>query len=73
MPNSSVDIEELNGSALGTKEYWEKSYEAEIRNYDSNGDVGEVWFDEDSQLRVIKWMLANNVPSSAAVIDLGNW
>lgn len=31
------NIEELEGSELGTKEYWEKSYELEIKNYVSHG------------------------------------
>ncbi|KXJ70957.1 hypothetical protein RP20_CCG021926 [Aedes albopictus] len=49
-------IEELESSELGTKDYWEVSYETEIRNYRDHGDVGEVWFDEDSQLRIIRWI-----------------
>lgn len=64
-------IEELEGSELGTKDYWEKSYNCEINNYKSHGDVGEVWFDEDSQIRVINWMLKNDIPSESKIIDLG--
>lgn len=64
-------IEELDGSELGTKEYWDKSYTSEIRNYKSHGDVGEVWFDEDSQIRVINWMLKNEIPADSKIIDLG--
>lgn len=67
----SSNIEELGGSELGTKDYWEKSYASEIRNYKSHGDVGEVWFDEDSQLRVINWMLRNDIASDVSIIDLG--
>lgn len=65
-------IEELEGSELGTKEYWDKSYNTEISNYKSHGDVGEVWFDEDSQIRVINWMLKNDIPADSRIIDLGN-
>lgn len=66
------NIEELDGSELGTKVYWDKSYGMEIENYKSHGDVGEVWFDEDSQIRVIDWMLKNDIPTASEIIDLGN-
>jgi hypothetical protein len=36
-------IDELNGSELGTIQYWEKNYEMEIKNYVSFKDPGEVW------------------------------
>lgn len=65
------EIEELNGSQLGTKEYWDKSYTNEIKNYKSHGDVGEIWFDEDSQFRVINWMVKNDVAGDSRIIDLG--
>lgn len=63
--------EELGGSELGTKEFWEKAYSNEITNYKSHGDVGEVWFDEDSQFRVITWMIRNDVNPESKIIDLG--
>ncbi|XP_034480083.1 EEF1A lysine methyltransferase 2-like [Drosophila innubila] len=64
---------ELEGSELGTKEYWETSYTREIRNYKSHGDVGEIWFDEDSQQRIVNWLLKQESidKQSARVIDLG--
>lgn len=70
---SQAPIEELDGSQLGTKEYWDKSYVNEIKNYKSFGDVGEIWFDEDSQIRVISWMLKNDIPSESKIIDLGKF
>lgn len=69
---SDGKIEELDGSELGTKDYWDQSYDTEIENYKSHGDVGEVWFDEDSQIRVINWMLKNDIPTDSEIIDLGN-
>lgn len=65
--------EELGGCELGTKEYWENSYLNEIRNYKTHGDVGEVWFDEDSQFRVITWMSKNDIKSESKIIDLGGY
>ncbi|EDW76663.1 uncharacterized protein Dwil_GK15575 [Drosophila willistoni] len=63
---------ELNGSELGTKDYWEKSYTREIKNYKSHGDVGEIWFDEDSQIRIVDWLMEQDqVEQSARVLDLG--
>ncbi|EDW00602.1 EEF1A lysine methyltransferase 2 [Drosophila grimshawi] len=65
---------ELEGSELGTKAYWETSYEREIKNYKSHGDVGEIWFDEDSQQRIVDWLLKQQQTlhkQSARVLDLG--
>lgn len=63
---------ELNPSQLGTKEYWDESYTTEIKNYLSYGDPGDVWFDESSQFRVIKWMNASpDITKNDSIIDLG--
>lgn len=68
---SNNEVDELDGSELGTKDYWDKSYDTEIANYKSHGDVGEVWFDEDSQIRVINWMLKHDIPDDHQIIDMG--
>lgn len=63
---------ELLPSELGTKEYWDSSYETEIKNFNSHGDCGEIWFDESSQFRVIKWMSqCDEIQSSDSILDLG--
>jgi hypothetical protein len=63
---------ELSPSHLGTKDYWDESYTTEIKNYISHGDVGDVWFDESSQFRVIKWMNHSaDISTSDSIIDLG--
>ncbi|XP_035775643.1 EEF1A lysine methyltransferase 2-like [Anopheles albimanus] len=69
----SEKVEELEGSELGTKDYWESSYTREINNYRDHGDVGEVWFDEDSQNRIITWLarLEDEIKAEDAIIDLG--
>lgn len=67
-----MSVEELNGSELGTKDYWEQAYEREIKNYKNHGDVGEIWFDEDSQIRVINWIMKQDeLADDIAIIDLG--
>lgn len=73
MSNDAGVDEELLGCELGTKDFWEKSYSNEITNYKSHGDVGEVWFDEDSQFRVITWMIKNDIKSESKIIDLGSY
>uniref|UniRef100_A0A336LGD4 Protein-lysine N-methyltransferase CSON008894 n=1 Tax=Culicoides sonorensis TaxID=179676 RepID=A0A336LGD4_CULSO len=66
-------VEELNSSELGTKEYWDKSYDVEINNYKNHGDVGEIWFDEDSQNRILKWIFKNeNIQKTDRILDLGS-
>lgn len=39
----SESINELDSSELGTKDYWDKSYKTEIKNYKSHG---KWWYDE---------------------------
>lgn len=66
------DTSELNPCELGTKDYWDKSYSTEIKNYLSHGDTGEVWFDESSQFRVIKWISSSpEIKKDDSIIDLG--
>uniref|UniRef100_A0A182M0T4 Protein-lysine N-methyltransferase n=1 Tax=Anopheles culicifacies TaxID=139723 RepID=A0A182M0T4_9DIPT len=69
----SDQIEELEGSELGTKDFWEASYTREIENYRDHGDVGEVWFDEDSQNRIITWIARqeDEIKANDPIIDLG--
>lgn len=66
-----MSVEELNGSELGTRDYWEQAYKTEINNYRTHGDVGEIWFDEDSQLRVINWIMKQDLKDDIRIIDLG--
>lgn len=65
---------DLESSELGTKEYWDDSYLKEIKNYNSHGDPGEVWFDESSQFRVINWLQKKNsaIDKNDSILDLGN-
>ncbi|XP_012287836.1 EEF1A lysine methyltransferase 2 [Orussus abietinus] len=64
---------ELNPSVLGTQEYWEKTYSVEIDNFKSHGDVGEIWFGEDSALRIIRWVSSSPeiLQTSDKIIDVG--
>lgn len=43
-----------------------------MENYKNSGDVGEIWFDEDSQLRIIEWILkTDTIQNNNKIIDLG--
>ncbi|XP_067613176.1 EEF1A lysine methyltransferase 2 [Eurosta solidaginis] len=67
-----MSVEELNCSELGTKDYWDKSYAREIKNYKNFGDVGEIWFDEDSHIRVINWLLQQDyISNDVTIADMG--
>nr|CAD7445500.1 unnamed protein product [Timema bartmani] len=70
MSDNSDD--DLQSSELGTREFWEDTYALEIGNFQDHGDVGEVWFGEDSSLRVTRWLSScDDVLKDDAIIDLG--
>ncbi|TRY55381.1 hypothetical protein DNTS_034403 [Danionella cerebrum] len=48
LPQSENDFA---SSKLGTKEYWEDAYARELQVYKDIGDVGEIWFGEESMKR----------------------
>ncbi|KAL0964482.1 hypothetical protein UPYG_G00324430 [Umbra pygmaea] len=58
-------------SKLGTKEYWNDAYRRELQTFKDIGDVGEIWFGEESMNRVLRWMEKENVPGDAAILDIG--
>ncbi|XP_028324937.1 EEF1A lysine methyltransferase 2 [Gouania willdenowi] len=58
-------------SKLGTKEYWEDTYQRELDTFKDVGDVGEIWFGEESMSRVLRWMDKEKIPHSAAILDIG--
>ncbi|KAI8059327.1 S-adenosyl-L-methionine-dependent methyltransferase [Gongronella butleri] len=63
---------DFEASALGTKAYWDQVYDRENTNFSELGDIGEVWFGEDSAERMVDWVLSqDDVTSSTAVLDLG--
>lgn len=63
--------EELDGSELGTKEFWDKRYTMDLKNYKSHGDFGDIWFDE-SQDRIINWIKGQpSILKDARIIDIG--
>lgn len=64
--------EELNESELGTQDYWDSRYKTEINNFQDHGDVGEIWFGEESMDRVCRWIFKNSeITTNDKIIDLG--
>lgn len=64
--------EELEGSELGTKDYWDARYDMEVNNYKSHGDCGEIWFEESSQDRIIRAIAQKlEIAEDARIIDIG--
>ncbi|XP_053489801.1 EEF1A lysine methyltransferase 2 isoform X1 [Ictalurus furcatus] len=50
---------------------WDNTYSRELQTYRDIGDVGEIWFGEESMNRVIWWMEKQNTPENAAILDIG--
>ncbi|XP_037091565.1 EEF1A lysine methyltransferase 2-like [Pollicipes pollicipes] len=64
--------EELVGSELGTKEFWDATYSLEIDNFKSHKDVGEVWFGEDCMDRVIRYIEnSSEIAKTSSILDIG--
>uniref|UniRef100_K1PTM8 Methyltransferase-like protein 10 n=1 Tax=Magallana gigas TaxID=29159 RepID=K1PTM8_MAGGI len=52
--------------------HWDQAYDREIKSFNDVGDVGEIWFGEDSQERVLDWLEDyGGVVTEDPVIDLG--
>lgn len=63
-------IERLT-SKLGTKEYWDELYTEEINQFKNNNDlVGDVWFGEQTQNKIIDY-IKNNISKDKLILDLG--
>ncbi|GMH38423.1 hypothetical protein BSKO_06307 [Bryopsis sp. KO-2023] len=66
----------MEGSRLGSKDYWEEAYCEEIKNLDDFGDEGEVWFGEDVLETMVEFTedavrSSFQDPTSASFIDIG--
>jgi len=60
----------LDPSKLGTKEYWDKTYADELKNYEESGDEGSVWFGRAAENRIVRFV-TDNVAKGSPIIDLG--
>ncbi|KAK7072156.1 Methyltransferase-like protein 10 [Halocaridina rubra] len=63
---------ELPSSELGTIEYWDMTYKRDVMNFKSHGDLGEIWFGEESMERILNWMLkSEEITPEGSVLDVG--
>eukprot|EP01137_Pigoraptor_chileana_P014566 Opistho-2@69342 len=58
-------------SVLGTKEYWDKVYKRELKNFEEHGDVGEVWFGIDAVEKVVDWLVDEGIDRELSILDVG--
>ncbi|KAK9469291.1 methyltransferase domain-containing protein [Lipomyces arxii] len=65
------EVEKLNSSKLGTKQYWDDFYAVEQKNFSDNSeDEGEVWFsDADAEDKVVKFLIDHTASSAEYVSD----
>ncbi|KAK6994757.1 protein-lysine N-methyltransferase mettl10 [Biomphalaria glabrata] len=64
-------LADFNSSALGTQEYWDEAYSRELKNYNEVGDVGEIWFGEEAQDRMVNWLVKSGRSLSDHILDIG--
>ncbi|XP_053926990.1 EEF1A lysine methyltransferase 2 isoform X2 [Cuculus canorus] len=63
--------EPFGPSALGTQAHWDAAYERELQTFKDIGDAGEIWFGEESMVRIIRWLEKQKVPLDCSVLDIG--
>ena len=50
---------------------WNRVYSEELNNFEDSGNVGEPWYGEKSETRIVKWMRDNKVDSTSRIVDMG--
>uniref|UniRef100_A0A0V0JCE0 Protein-lysine N-methyltransferase TR117296 n=1 Tax=Schistocephalus solidus TaxID=70667 RepID=A0A0V0JCE0_SCHSO len=59
-------------SELGTKAHWDSHYERELQNFDEVGDIGDIWFGQQSEKRVLKYLSDIGIPPNSRILDVGS-
>ncbi|KAJ1730605.1 Protein-lysine N-methyltransferase efm4 [Coemansia sp. Benny D160-2] len=62
---------EFKASRLGRKDHWNSVYGQEISNFEESGDIGEVWFGEDTAYKMLGWVYDNIEDTDARILDVG--
>ncbi|KAK4820548.1 hypothetical protein QYF61_000698 [Mycteria americana] len=70
-PGPGLGEEPFSPSVLGTREHWDAAYERELQTFQDIGDAGEIWFGEESMVRIIRWLEKQKVPLDSSVLDIG--
>jgi SAM-dependent methyltransferase len=62
----------MNKLSILTHTYsWDTVYDRENDNFKEIGDIGEIWFGEDSVERMVEWVAENVTDPQTRIIDLG--
>lgn len=54
--------------------YWDQHYELELKNFEEDGDEGEVWFGKGLSRRIADWLveqLSRRIDQPSTIIDVG--
>ncbi|KAI8886355.1 S-adenosyl-L-methionine-dependent methyltransferase [Backusella circina FSU 941] len=65
------EAQDFEASKLGTKSYWDTVYDRENTNFKEMGDIGEIWFGEDSVEKMVEWVQDNVDNVNSSMLDLG--
>ncbi|OAQ22640.1 S-adenosyl-L-methionine-dependent methyltransferase [Linnemannia elongata AG-77] len=70
---AAIPQPDFKPSKLGTKDYWDKVYNREVINFKDHGDIGEIWFGEDSAVKMVDWVEEHyeGEKETCAILDLG--
>ncbi|KAJ1882797.1 Protein-lysine N-methyltransferase efm4, partial [Coemansia sp. S17] len=63
--------ESFEASKLGRKDHWDSVYDREINTFRETGDIGEVWFGEDTAAKMVTWVCNNIEDTEARILDVG--
>jgi hypothetical protein len=71
--SSSASEGEAEGSVLGTHAHWAAAYAAELAEFEASAgaDQGEVWFGEDTQATMVRFVTALVDAEAAAAAAAG--
>ncbi|KAI7904353.1 S-adenosyl-L-methionine-dependent methyltransferase [Cokeromyces recurvatus] len=64
-------VQDFEASKLGTKSYWDTVYDRENKNFQEIGDIGEIWFGEESVERMVEWVTEHVSDMNCRTVDLG--
>ncbi|KAK3827387.1 MAG: S-adenosyl-L-methionine-dependent methyltransferase [Linnemannia gamsii] len=70
---AAIPQPDFKPSKLGTKDYWDNVYNREVINFKDHGDIGEIWFGEDSAVKMVDWVEEHyeDEKETCAILDLG--
>jgi len=64
-------MNEAKGSILGTQQYWQEYFQQEIKNYESYGDEGDIWFGKSLLSKTVSWIVLNLKDINEPILEIG--